>query len=268
MKPSTTVLRYLIIACTASALGACGGDNDAGELLGITKPAVRFVNAVPTTSLDIYRNGKRFAFTQQDYPAVSKLGSFSAGVSTFSARGSNHPEQGDIGVAGSINGDRGHRYLLSAFPSARSTTSGSDSIDLRIVDDPHDYKAPLAPTLRILNAAANTQAVDVYVTRPQEQLSAPTVTSLAYQATWPASGVNSFKLPATGYRIRVSATGDPGNILFDSQTINAHRNADLIAVLLPARIAAGPISRGDLKMLVDDANSNDATREIIDHSAK
>ncbi|WP_124633497.1 hypothetical protein [Burkholderia cenocepacia] len=267
MKTSQHLLRYLVAICTTSLLYGCGGDNDAGDRLGIARPSLRFVDAMSTMSLDVYRNGKRINLPHQHYEMLSKLLNFPDGLATFSVRDAAHPEYGDMGIVAD-QGSRGHRYLLNVF-NGNLPAGTLGSAQLELIDDPYDRRTSITPTLRIVNAAANTAAVEIEIIDLERTDSPPSATtSLPYKATWPESGSNSLKLKHASYRIRVTAVNDPSVVLFDSGRLIAAPNADLVAVLLPTRIMAGPISRGDLKVRIDDGNSNEPTRDIIDHPGK
>ncbi|HDR9512225.1 hypothetical protein C5615_38450 [Burkholderia cepacia] len=245
---------------TAMSLTACGGDGngpgDLGDRLGINNPSVRFVNAVPNTSLSLYRNGQNDGLDLMNniaYSGITKFRSFKDENSTFSVRSNN----AEVGTAGSINGAKGHRYLAVAFPvTTQSTIPG---VSLEVLDDPYNRNTSVAPTVRLVNAVVNATPVDVYVTNSDQQLSNPTVPNFEYKTFWPASGRDSHRLDTRNgrFRVRITAAGNPGTVLFDSKTINIAPNADAIITILPTRLTtagttASLPSRGDLKIVFDD----------------
>ncbi|WP_080421573.1 DUF4397 domain-containing protein [Burkholderia ubonensis] len=255
---------------TAISLTACGGgDGDLGDRLGISDPSVRFVNAVPNSSLSLYRNGTNDGLDLMnniDYGGITKFRTFADENSTFSVRSDNT----EVGTAGSINGAKGHRYLAVAFPVIAQSTV--PEVALEVLDDPYDRKTSVAPTVRLVNAAINAMPVDVYVTNPDQQLNDPTVANFSYRTFWPASGSDSHRLDARNgqFRVRITAAGNPGTVLFDSKAINIDPNADTAITILPTRpittSTTGSLpSRGDLKIVLNDGNQGSkGTVEIQD----
>ncbi len=261
----------------ALALSACGGDdasNDLSDRLGFSDPSVRFVNAARGPYLSLYRNGSNHRIDLNDTPSasISKFKSFNDENSTFSVRSGTD----QVGVAGSFNAINGHRYLVVAF-SPRSLTetfsaTENSGIDLQVLDDPYNRKASVKSTVRLVNAVFSGQQFDIYVTRPDQELGNPVVANFGYKTFWPASGNGAHKLENVDgrFRVRVTAAGNPGTILFDSKQIQLNSNADAVIVLAPVRYfsAAAKITtlqRGDLKIYVDDGNNkSENTLEIFD----
>jgi hypothetical protein len=273
---SVFLSRAFLIA-TASALGlsltACGGGGgEIGDRLGLSKPSVRFMNAAPDTALSLFRNGSNSDINQNNlvYGTITKLTSFDDSTSTFSVRNGNV----EVGTAGSINPEKGHRYLSVAFPVAGVAATSPGSIDLRVLDDPYNRRASVVPTVRLVNAVPVDQPVDVYVTRPDQAMGNPGAPNFAYKSFWPASGNDSQKLDDVKgkFRVRITAAGNPGTILFDSQEIDIDPNADEVVAVVPSQsrlsgtTGSTALKRGDISLLINDGNRDDASRLITDRS--
>ncbi|MFM0737590.1 DUF4397 domain-containing protein [Paraburkholderia xenovorans] len=261
------------LIATAISLAACGGGgnkNDLGDRLGISNPSVRFVNAAPNTSLSLYRNGSNNGLNENNvaYSGITKFSDFDANLSTFSVRNSSNVE---VGTAGSINGATAHRYLTVALPNI-AAGAAPGAINLSVLDDPYNRRASVVPTVRFVNAVPGAAAFDIYVTKPGDPIGNPSAPNFAYQSFWPASGNDSQKLDDVNgkFRVRITAAGNPGTILFDSQEIDLDANADEVIAILPTQPASvalpGPFKRGDLKLRLDDGNQrNHASFDVVDH---
>jgi hypothetical protein len=261
------------LVATASALGltlaACGGGGELGDRIGTSDPSVRFVNAVPGSTLSVYRNGGNDGLNLNDvaYGAVTKFSRFDDAPSTFSVRSGGV----EVGTAGSINAAKGHRYLTVAFPAAGASSITAGSIDLSLLDDPYNRRASVVPTVRLVNATPSSQPVDVYVTTPDQALGTPSAPNFAYQSFWPASGSDALKLDDTKgkFRVRITSAGNPANVLFDSQEIDLDANADEVVALMPTHAqafgAAVPteLKRGDINLVLNDGNANDKASRVI-----
>jgi hypothetical protein len=264
--------RSFVIA-TASALGvslaACGGGGELGDRIGTSDPSVRFVNAVPGSTLSLYRNGadNGLGLNNVQYSAITKFSHFDDETSTFSVRSNNV----EVGTAGSVNAAKGHRYLTVAFPVAGASNITAGAIDLKLLDDPYNRRASVVPTVRLVHATPGNQPVDVYITAPDQALGTPSAPNFAYQSFWPASGSDAQKLDDTKgkFRVRVTSAGNSADILFDSQEIDLDANADEVIALVPAQGQAlgspipATLKRGDISLVLNDGNSNDKASRVI-----
>jgi hypothetical protein len=263
------------LLATVSALGlsltACGGGGgEIGDRIGTSDPSVRFVNAAPGTTLSILRNGNGDGLNLNNvqYGAVTKFSRFDDDNSTFSARNGNI----EVGVAGSINAAKGHRYLTVAFSVDGVASSAPGSIDLALLDDPYNRRASVVPTVRLVQATPTSQPLDVYVTSPDQALGTPSIPNFTYKSFWPSSGSDAQKLDDTKgkFRVRITSSGNPNDVLFDSQEIDLDANADEVVTLIPAQgrasgtAVSSPLKRGDISLLLDDGNADKASRVIAD----
>ena len=104
------------------------------------------------------------------------------------------------------------------------------------VADPIDTLVLSAPTARaiaagnlraqVVHAAPNAPAVDVYVTAPTAALASSTPVNIGALAFGQYTA--SAELPAGDYRIRVTAAGNPGAVVYDSGTLALAAGADLL----------------------------------------
>ena len=103
----------------------------------------------------------------------------------------------------------------------------AELIDTLVISNPGG-RAIATDSLRaqVVHAAPNAPAVDVYVTAPGDALagSAPVnVGALAY-----GGYTGRTEVPAGDYRIRVTAAGNPGAVVYDSGTVALPAGADLL----------------------------------------
>lgn len=153
MKP----IRTIVALCSViSVLAACGGGDDAGTVLGISKPQARFINAVPAgPNLDYYLNGK-VDQSGVAYKGVTRYHDVDSGTQTAS-----YDVSGTTATVASqaFSAANGHHYTTIALPSTTSLIS--------VIDDPYD-KGLLSDKARVrsFNASPNAQNVDVYVVPP------------------------------------------------------------------------------------------------------
>jgi hypothetical protein len=266
---SSSCLITATASVTALSLTACGGGGEIGDRLGTSDPEVRFVNAAQSTSLSLYRNGREdgLGLNNVNYGTATKFSRFDDSTSTFSVRNASV----EVGVAGSINAAKGHRYLTVAFPVAGVSNVASGSIDLGLLDDPYNRRASVVPTVRLVQAMPTSQPVDVYVTSPDQALGTPSIPNFGYKSFWPESGHDAQKLDDTKgkFRVRITAAGNPSNILFDSQEIDLDANADEVVALIPSQTQASSTSassvlkRGDISLLLNDGNAKDKASQVI-----
>ncbi|TAG25843.1 MAG: DUF4397 domain-containing protein [Burkholderiales bacterium] len=112
------------------------------------------------------------------------------------------------------------------------------SIEPAVIVD--DGKAPTAGNskLRVLHASAGVPAVDVYLTAPTATLpSTPTIGSLTYKASVPASGAAALQVPAGEYRVRLTLAGKT-DVVYDSGAFKIKAREDLVVAAIPPKADA------------------------------
>jgi len=103
----------------------------------------------------------------------------------------------------------------------------ADPIDTLVVSNPA-ARAIAAGNLRaqVVHAAPNAPAVDVYVTAPGAALASSTPVNVGALDFGEFTGRT--EAPAGDYRIRVTAAGNPGAVVYDSGTVSLAAGADLL----------------------------------------
>jgi hypothetical protein len=117
----------------------------------------------------------------------------------------------------------------------------ADPIDTLVISTPGG-RAIAAGNLRaqVVHAAPNAPAVDVYVTAPTATLAGSTPINVGALAFGDYTGRS--EVPAGDYRIRVTAAGNPGAVVYDSGTVALAAGADLlIAAIENTGTGATPI---------------------------
>jgi hypothetical protein len=219
----------IVVACAALALSACGGGGS-----GSGNASVRLVNATATrASLDLLANGATAA-TAVAADTVSAYAGVAAGSPTLQVN--DDATSTALGTIAPSVGAGGH-YALVAYESGGS---------LRTTVIGEDIAAPVAGTaaLRVVDAATDAGAVDVYITDP-----AIDITTLASPSfTFPSSTslqTSAFLTFTPGnYRIRVTGAGNPTDLRLDVSGITMTNQEVSSLVLTPS--VGGTLVNGGL----------------------
>jgi len=186
----------LTLAVAAAALVGCGGGGSSSSV------NVRVVNATLThTSLSLLANSSTIG-TATALDTVNGYSGITSGSPTLQV---NDATTGTVlaTTAPSLASDQ--HYVVIAYESGGTVRTA-------VIQE--DTAAPSAGTaiLRVLNAASDAGAVDVYVTDPATDIS--TLSSPTFSFTSPtASGFLSFA-PGT-YRLRVTGSGNTADLRLD-----------------------------------------------------
>ena len=225
----------IVVACAALALSACGGGGGSSG-----NASVRLVNATATrASLDLLANGAS-AVTAVAADTVSAYAGVAAGSPTLQV---NDDATGTaLGTIAPSVGQSAH-YALVAYESGGS---------LRTTVIAEDVAAPVTGTaaLRVIDAATDAGAVDVYITDP-----ATDITTLASPSfTFPASAslqTSAFLSFTPGtYRVRVTGSGNPTDLRLDAPGI-ALTNQEVASIVLTPSVGGTLINGGLLAQQAD-----------------
>jgi Domain of unknown function (DUF4397) len=246
--------RFLLVAvASAGLLAACGGsdDDDFDDRADIADPKVRFVHAVPgAPNVTLLRNGAaESGVTDVAYKFGSQYYDVSTEDYTFTLRTAS----GETELASAaFNADRGNRYTLVALP----TDSGAELLQIR---DPYNKSVTSDDArVRVVHAAANAEAVDVYITAAGADLATatPQVSALGYKQVFPGSGDDSVDIEGGIYQLRLTPAGS--KTPFFDQTVTVPVDADWLLVALPDTAEPNSVRL----LLVRSDDSSDATDEI------
>ncbi len=247
-------LRFLLVAAaSAGLLAACGGSDDDSfdDRADIADPKVRLVHAVPgAPNVTLQRNGNNESgATDFAYKDASQYYDVSTENYTFTLRTSS----GDVELASAaLNADRGNKYTLVALP----TDSGVELLQIR---DPFNKSVTSDDArVRVVNAAANAQAFDVYLTAAGADLTTatPRISALGYKQVLPQSGADSVEIEGGTYQLRLTPAGS--KTPFFDQTVTAPVDGDWLLVALPDQATPNSVRL----LIVRSDDSSDATDEI------
>jgi hypothetical protein len=103
--------------------------------------------------------------------------------------------------------------------------------------------------VRVIHAAPDVPAVDVYVTKPNDDLAAasPAIAALTFKTVVPASGAPALQLGEGLYRIRITLAGTK-TVAYDSGTLPLVFGADL--QLAAVQKPSGPNNASPVSLLV------------------
>jgi hypothetical protein len=249
------LFKLALAAAALSSLAACGG-GDTEDRLDVADPKVRFVDVARLSAdVTLYRND----VGQSDANNVGyKYGSHYFDVSPGDATWSIRPASATSTqlAAVSFDADRGDRNTIVAVTS----DAGVDAVLIR---DPYNKSLTSDKArIRILNAAVNAQAIDLYITQPGADISnsVPDFPNVQFKQSSPSSGNDSIEYPSGSYQLRVTTAGTK-TVLF-TVIVNVADNADWLLVPIPTADSGDPVS-GDIKLLlVEGNNDNTVTSEI------
>jgi Domain of unknown function (DUF4397) len=248
-------LRLIGATLCLGLVAACGGSDDDSfdDRADIADPKVRFVHAVPgAPNVTLTRDGTaESGATNVAYKEASQYYDVDTEIYTFVLQTAEGAVELDTAE---LRADRGNRYTLVALP----TDSGVELLGIR---DPYNKSVTSDDArLRVLNAAANAPAFDVYVTRADDDLAAETadLADIGYKEVAPDSGADSIDVEGGEYRLRLTLPGDK-TAFFDT-TVTVPEDGDWLLIALPED--ANPYNVRLLLVRADD--SDDATDELVD----
>ena len=213
------VLLGSVLACATIGLSACGGGGSSGN------GNVRLLNATTThPSLTMLANGA----TATTATAIDTVSVYARVTSGGPAMQVNDASTGSAlaTLAPSVAQDA--HYVVVAY-------EGGGSFHTTVIAE--DVAAPAAGTvaLRILDAATDAGAIDVYVTDPAVDIA--TLTSPTF--TFPSSTslqTSAFLSFAPGtYRVRVTGNGNPGDLRLDFASVTL-TNQEIASLILTPTI--------------------------------
>ena len=224
-------LKLALLACTALALTACGGD-EVAQALNLGAPQARFVNAVPDSpALALYRKGElQGSAGTQAYEGASKYYDTVNVTSTWDVR--DAVAGTELGTT-SMRAANATRYTIVALPG------GGSMYNLLQISDPYGNAVTSNARVRVVNGAAAVGTMDVYITAPGANLAGatPTMASVASQSVSPPSGADSFSLAGGVYQISLTTAGT--RTVFFSAPLTIGDHDDVLLVTLPTSDGTG-----------------------------
>ena len=260
MNMSLNSLRLLALAAAlATGLAACGGgsSDNADDRLGTAGPVARFVHAVPgAPAVTLARNG-----ASEPYPTNDgyKYGSQYSGISTGANAFVLSTGAGDTRLAlAAVDGNRGHKYTLVA-------QADGAGVGLLTIDDPYNKSLTSDNArVRLVNASANAQNLDIYLTSPGVDLNtiAPTFAALGYKTALPASGADSREFEGGNtYQLRITQAG--AKVPVFNASLLLPKNADWLLLTLPTTALSLLVTNDIRVLLVRSDETARATDEFV-----
>ena len=225
-------LRWGLIALIGVALAGCGGEGDSSD----HSARLRAVHASPDApKVDIVVNNKKLA--EAAYGEAIGFQAVDPGNTTININvtGSNPTI---TALSAQVALERNKYYTVLAANKVASIEA------LTIVDE-NNATASGNAKVRVVHAAPDAPAVDVFVTAPTLDLASATPTlSFAFKGIVPANGTKALEIPGGAYRIRVTPSGNKATLVYDSGTIAVAAGADLViaAIQENSRASLAPIS--------------------------
>jgi hypothetical protein len=209
-------LSLLLAAFTLVSCGGGGSSDDPPTVDPDLKALVRVLHASPDTpSANVFINGNQ---ELQNVPYKTGSGFLELDPGTYNFRMEGIVPTGTETIVDVVRALQGFQeYTLIAV-------NNRAAIEPLVVENPIASLAAGVARLQVVHAAPDVSLVDVYVTPPGADLSANApVGSAAFKGIVPPT-----EIPAGNYQIRVTAAGNPANVIFDSGTIAVTEDDDLL----------------------------------------
>lgn len=207
------------LLASALLLAACDNDNDIAPPAAEPTARVRVIHASPDAPNVNVVAGTANLATNLAFKEATPLQTVAAGA--VSVRVDAIVPGGTPTVIGPVNLtlERDTSYSVIAIGDVAA-------IQPLVIADASSAPATGNVRVRVVHAAPNAPAVDVYVTAPTALLpQSVALGPLAFgQQATPISA------PAGDYRVRVTPAGNPNTVVFDSGTIALASGTDLLAV--------------------------------------
>lgn len=248
--------KFTLAAVMLASLAACGG-GDSDDRVGLADPKVRFVNVAPlASSVTLYREEvPQSNATAVGYKFASAYFDVSESTSAWSIRSTAAP----ITTLGSVTfgADRGDRNTIVALPAATGLTP-------LLIKDPYNKSLTTNDArFRVVNAATNAPAIDVYLTAPTVAITAltPTFANVQFGQALPPSASDSVYYAGGAYRIQVTTAGTK-TVLFNAPVTVAN-NADWLLLAVPTPDTGTPAAGAIKFLLVQGSDATPVTSEIV-----
>lgn len=240
------IIKLALAALTLSTLAACGG-SDTEDRFDVADPKVRFVDVARlSANVTLYRNdASQSDATNVGYKYASHYFDVSPGNAAWSVRPAANTATALATV--SFDADRGDRNTIVAV-------AGGSGLEAVLIRDPYNKSLTTDKArVRVINAALNAQAIDVYITLPGADISnsVPEFPNVQFKQSSPASGNDSIEYPGGSHQLRVTLAGTK-TVIF-SAVVNISDNADWLLVPIPTADTGEPAA-GDVKMLLVQGN--------------
>jgi hypothetical protein len=244
----------LLLVSSVAVLGACGGGDSFDDRADIADPVVRFVHAAPgAPDVTLQRNGVNELYAVGvPYKSASQYQDVDTERYTFTLRAATG---GTTDLASTVvEAQRGKKHTLIALPTATG-------VELVSITDPYNKRINSDDSrVRVVNAAANVQPFDVYLTPVNVNIATatPVLSDITYKEAQPASGTDSIDVEDGTYRLMLTPTGSK-TVIFNA-AIDVPRNGDWLLVVLPDDLT---LTNSVRVLLVRSDNIADPTDEIV-----
>lgn len=223
---------WSLAAIAMAGLVACDSDAD---------PQVRVVHASPDApAVDVLANDASFV-QNLDYGQVTDLVEVDAGALSVRVNGRlpNNTTATVIGPA-SLSLEKDQQYTVLAVGDV-------EDIEALVISQPIKSGSADSTRLRVVHAAPDAPAVDVYLTAPGADLAASTpLGSVSFK-----QDLGPTQASPGAWRVRITAAGNRGAVVFDSGTLQLVAGADLLIAALE-NTGTGP---SPVQLLIHDGDN-------------
>lgn len=226
--------RWTLILLCAAGLAACNDDSNPAQL--------RIVHASPDAPAVDVLAGATTLVANLDYGQASEQLTVQPGVVPVSVN-ARLPGNATATVIGPADIDFRKNRLYTVLAIGRTA-----DIEPLVLTQSSITVSSSRTRLRVVHAAPDAPAVDVYLTAPDALLATSSpVGTLSFRGD-----AGPTQVPAGAYRVRVTAAGNRDAVVFDSGEITLPGGADLVlAAIENTDTGAAPI-----QLLVSDGNAS------------
>jgi Domain of unknown function (DUF4397) len=250
-------LAGLLAAAVLAACGGGGGDTAATTAAPSSAPSaaaaqVRTVNAMDDASVATLSIGSRtINLADVDEPVSEFVDMAGNGLDDTSASVAVAPEKARASANGTAaretaaGSSSAISVAMEAAPGEKITviaTGNSNSVQTLSVKQSNAAIPADKTGVRVLHAAQQVPAVDIYVSAPDVVLPAtPTIAGLKFTQFAPARDQSSLQVPKGDYQIRVTEAGKT-DVVFDSGKLTLPGGQDVLIAAIPTFVPGALIN--------------------------
>ena len=225
-----TLSKLLLVSIPLVGLAACG-DSDIANVIGTAEPQVRLAHVAPNAaSVTLQRNGQnRNEATNVPYPTITNYFNTDNNNATYDVRvASSGASVGNV----NIDAERGHKYTIL------TVTESTGAISLSVINDPTNLGVTDDNSrVRVFNASANAQSIDIYTIGQQQTIGSlnPDLPGIGFKQSNPRDNADSLGRRGGDYKIVVTTAGTKDILAQGNYTIRDRQNVLFVTVpVLPA----------------------------------
>lgn len=208
-------------------------------------PDIRAIHAADSTpAVDVYLDGDKILSNVTYGEASPFVSTILPGWIEVAVTLTGKPiQQAAINAKVDVESSKSYSFLAIGEGS-----SGPTKLQGLVIEDNELKPIDSFVKVRVVHAAANAPAVDIYVTPPNTPLLFPLIPHLSFSKSFPKSGETALFVPEGHYEIKIalsSTTPIPpiGNVktVYDSGSIHLKSGSEYLIIAVPSKSPSSPV---------------------------